>query len=142
MKYILIGAMLCLATSIFAQNIKDSVNTVETIPADSIYMIVEDMPEFPGGQRAMMEYISKNLKVSEIHLEEYPLYNEAFVSRFVVTKTGNIEKIEVKRTTNIPRLDSIYCDLIQNMPIWKPGTQNGKKVDVYYFLPIRARLQY
>lgn len=133
--------MLCLATSIFGQNIKDSVNTVETPPADSIYTIVENMPEFPGGQAAMMQYISKNLKVGEFDWDEYPIYNEAFVSRFVVTKTGNIDNIEVTKTTNIPRLDSIYCDLIQNMPIWKPGTHHGKKVDVYYHFPLRVRFQ-
>ncbi|NDV94156.1 energy transducer TonB [Dysgonomonas sp. 521] len=98
------------------------------------YMVVEVMPEFDGGTEAMMKYIRENLK--------YPQTTDAqgrVVLRFTVTKTGDIEDIRVLRSL-ATEFDNEAIRVIQSMPKWIPGKQNGVNVDVYYTLPVSFRL--
>lgn len=102
------------------------------------FTFVEQMPEFPGGQAKMMEYLSKN-----IHYPQEAIKNgvsgKVFV-RFIVTEAGNIEDVEVVRRVN-PLLDREAVRVVKSMPKWKPGKQNGKAVRVYYNLPVQFALQ-
>lgn len=102
------------------------------------FTFVEQMPEFPGGQAKMMEYLSKNIHYPQEAIKSGisgPVY-----LKFIVTEIGEIEQVEVVRKLN-PLLDREAVRVVKSMPKWKPGKQNGKAVRVYYTLPIRFALQ-
>jgi TonB family protein len=121
----------CLCSIIYAQ---------EKNKDDSVYIFVEKMPEFPGGEREMMSYISKKAKIPEnIDLS---IYGGGVFLNFVVTKAGKPEDIRIVRSSNIPEIDSVYVDVVKGMPNWTPGTQNGRKVNVRYNLRMSISLKY
>ena len=99
--------------------------------------VVEQMPEFPGGQEALMKFLSESVK--------YP--KEAFkdgvqgrvVVQFVVEKDGSISEVEVVKKVN-EHLDAEAVRVVNAMPKWKPGKQKGENVRVKYTLPISFRL--
>ena len=99
--------------------------------------VVEQMPEFPGGQEALMQFLRQEVK--------YP--KEAFkdgvqgrvVVQFVVEKDGSISEVEVVKKVN-EHLDAEAVRVVNAMPKWKPGKQKGENVRVKYTLPISFRL--
>lgn len=102
------------------------------------YTLVEQMPQFPGGEKVLMEYIAENLHYPTISAEN-GVQGKVYI-RFVVSAKGIVEEVEVLRS-----LDS-YCDkeamrVIATLPQWIPGKQNGRNVPVYYTLPIVFKLQ-
>lgn len=102
------------------------------------YTMVEQMPQYPGGPAELLKYIAKNLRYPVISQENG--IQGRVILRFVVTAQGNVEDIKVLRS-----LDS-YCDkeairVIQSLPKWIPGKQNGRNVPVYYTCPIVFKLQ-
>lgn len=97
------------------------------------FRTVEQMPQYPGGEAEMRAFILKNIKFPDI-AEESGLQGRIVV-RFVVDKTGNIRDAKVLRGMH-PEYDSAFLNVINTMPRWIPGKQNGKEVDVYYTLPI------
>jgi TonB family protein len=102
-----------------------------------IYEKVEKMPMYPGGVNELMIYLAKNIK--------YPADAQArgiqgrIIVRFVVTKEGKIEKTEILRSLD-PSCDKEALRVVNAMPQWTPGEQKGKKVSVYYTLPIVFKL--
>ena len=104
---------------------------------DTPFDVVEQMPEFPGGQEALMKFLSESVK--------YP--KEAFkdgvqgrvVVQFVVEKDGSISEVEVVKKVN-EHLDAEAVRVVNAMPKWKPGKQKGENVRVKYTLPISFRL--
>lgn len=117
----------------------------DTCRQDSVYVAAEQMPHFPGGETNMMRYISDSLRISkDIYLSaiDPSSYRESAVISFVVTKTGKLKDIKMERSTNISQIDSIYVDMMKKMPDWIPGSQNGRKVNVRYSLPIRIRIRF
>lgn len=136
MKNILISIYLCFfSVPIFCQEIHEK---------DTVYTIVDRLPEFPGGHNGMMEYINKNLVIKDLNMDiiNSSEYREMAVISFVVTKTGKLENIKMDRSSNAAQIDSIYIDLVKQMPEWLPGMDKGKKVNVQYMLPIRVRLRF
>lgn len=102
------------------------------------FVMVEQMPQFPGGESAMMQYIGANLKYPESAAKEN--IEGRVVLRFVVTKTGDIKDVSVIRSLD-SRCDEEAMRVVRAMPKWTPGKQGGKDVDVYYTLPVLYKLQ-
>ncbi len=116
--------------------------TTEKIPYDStkwegrIYDVVEQMPHFPGGQSAMMRYINENLRYPE-EAEQSDVVGRAVVS-FIVEPDGALSAIEITRSLD-PAFDRMALLVVQSMPRWVPGKQDGKPVRVRYNIPVSFR---
>lgn len=105
---------------------------------ETIFFIVETMPEFPGGERALRTFIAKNVRYPTI-ARENNIQGKVYV-RFVVTEAGAVDKVSVARGVD-PLLDAEAIRVVKNLPRWKPGEQRGKKVKVWYTVPINFQLQ-
>lgn len=103
-----------------------------------VFVTVEQMPQFPGGEAEMMNFINKNLKYP-IVAQESGIQGRVSI-RFVVRADGNIDEVEVLRGID-PSCDRAAVDVVKSMPKWTPGRQNGKNVAVYFNLPIVFRLK-
>lgn len=103
-----------------------------------IFDVVENMPEFPGGQAALMSYLSKNIKYPTIAQENGT--QGRVIVQFVVNKDGSIVDAVVARGVD-PYLDKEALRVINGMPKWKPGMQRNKPVRVKYTVPVMFRLQ-
>lgn len=110
----------------------------EVYADDEIFAVVEEMPSFPGGDAALMSYISKNIKYPSIATENG--IQGRVICTFVINRDGKVTNAEVIRSVD-PSLDKEALRVINNMPAWKPGKQRGKPVRVKYTLPIVFRLQ-
>ena len=102
------------------------------------FISVEQMPEFPGGQKALLKYLGSNVHYPVIAAENG--VQGRVVVRFVVSKTGEIGSVEI-----LQKLDR-SCDeeavrVIKSMPKWIPGKQNGVAVPVYFVVPVVFQLQ-
>ena len=105
----------------------------------TIFEVVEQMPEFPnGGQAGLMQYLAKNIKYPTIAQENGT--QGRVVVQFVVNKDGSIVDATVLRGVD-PYLDKEAIRVINSMPKWKPGMQRGKPVRVKYTVPVMFRLQ-
>ena len=102
-----------------------------------VHKYVAQMPEFPGGESALMEYLSKTVKYCPDALD-VGISGTVFVS-FVVWKDGGIRNISIKRSIS-DCLDKEVIRAVENMPRWNPGMQNGKKVNVEFVLPVTFKL--
>ncbi|MBL7888399.1 MAG: TonB family protein [Bacteroidia bacterium] len=107
--------------------------------ADSIIFVTDEMPEFPGGGIEMIKFISKNFNYPKSNLEQMPSTTKIYVE-FIVTKEGNIKDAKVKKGIN-PELDKEALRVINFMPQWKPGKQNGKPVNVKMNVPIQLEFK-
>jgi protein TonB len=103
-----------------------------------VFVIVEDMPVFPGGNAKLQSWINKRVKYPII-AQENGITGRVFIS-FVVNKVGNVEQVRVVRGVD-PSLDKEAVRVIKSMPKWKPGKQRGKAVKVSYTVPINFQLQ-
>ena len=101
-------------------------------------MVVEQMPEFPGGMAELMKFLSKNIKYPTI-AQENGIQGRVIV-QFVVNQDGSIVDPVVMRSVD-PYLDKEALRVISSMPKWKPGMQRGKAVRVKYTVPVTFRLQ-
>lgn len=101
------------------------------------FMVVEDMPEFPGGTAALLEYLQKNIKYPPI-CRENNIQGRVLI-QFIVNKDGSIVEPEVVRSVD-PYLDKEALRVISTMPNWKPGSQRGKAVRVKFTVPVNFRL--
>ncbi len=101
------------------------------------FVAVEQMPQFPGGEAAMQEFLAKNIKYPAIAAENG--IEGVVVVRFVVSKTGDIQDVEVLAPVD-RALDDEAKRVIKSMPKWIPGKQNGNNVAVYFTAPIRFKL--
>lgn len=105
----------------------------------TIFEVVEQMPEFPnGGMAGLMQFLSKNIKYPTI-AQENGTQGRVTV-QFVVNKDGSIVDAKVIRGVD-PYLDKEALRVIGTMPKWKPGMQRGKPVRVKYTVPVMFRLQ-
>ena len=104
-----------------------------------VFVVVETMPEFPGGQQALFKYLSENVKYPVIAQENG--IQGRVICQFVVNKDGSIVDVEVVRSGGDPSLDKEAIRVIKSMPNWKPGKQRGKAVRVKYTVPVNFKLQ-
>ena len=106
--------------------------------AQQIFTVVEEMPEFPGGQGELLKYLGKSIKYPVIAHENG--IQGRVICAFVVNRDGSIVDAEVLRGVD-PSLDKEALRVINSMPKWKPGKQRGKPVRVKYTVPVTFRLQ-
>ena len=105
---------------------------------DKVFEKVEDMPEFPGGEQAMMDFVSKNVVYPQ-EAQEKGISGRVFVS-FIVEKDGSVSNVKVMRGIG-GGCDEEAVRVISGLPKWKPGKMKGKPVRVSYMMPITFRLQ-
>jgi protein TonB len=122
----------------------DDINAVMPVDDKAIveevetFVVVEQMPEFPGGEKALFKWISKNLEYPQIAQENG--ITGTVVVTFVVDSNGKITLAKVIRGID-PSCDGEALRVINSMPNWKPGKQGGRAVRVYFTLPIKFVLQ-
>lgn len=117
------------ATTVTMNVVEDEQNATD----DKVFDVVENMPEFNGGMGALMQYLSDNIR----YPEEKDIQGRVIV-RFVVGKDGSISNAQVVKSVH-PSFDAEALRIINNMPKWIPGTQNGKPVNVKYVVPINFK---
>ena len=103
-----------------------------------VFDVVEEMPSFPGGQGALMQYLASNIKYPVV-AQENGVQGRVIVS-FVVERDGSISDVKVARSVD-PSLDREAQRVVKSMPRWSPGKQNGSTVRVKYTVPVVFRLQ-
>lgn len=103
-----------------------------------VFFIVEDMPEFPGGDLALRKYIANSIKYPVI-AQENGIQGKVYVT-FVVGKDGKVTNARIARGVD-PSLDKEALRVVNALPTWKPGKQRGKPVNVSYTVPINFVLQ-
>lgn len=108
-----------------------------TVNDSVVFEVVEDMPDFPGGQSALMQYLAKNIKYPAT-AHENGKQGRVIVS-FVVKKDGSISDVKTVRSVD-PYLDKEAERVISAMPNWKPGKQRGQAVNVRFTVPVTFRL--
>ena len=103
-----------------------------------VFDVVEQMPSFPGGPSALMQYLNSNIKYPVV-AEENGVQGRV-VCTFVVEKDGSITDVRVVKSVD-PSLDKEAIRVVKSMPKWIPGKQNGSAVRVKYTVPVTFRLQ-
>jgi protein TonB len=102
------------------------------------YVVVEEMPEFPGGDEALLKYITENTKYPEGSKNQK--IEGRVILRFCVTATGGVNQISILKGV-APDLDTEAIRVVQTLPKFKPGRQSGKDVNVWYMVPITFALK-
>ncbi len=119
-------------------DVKDQVvNTIIEKEDTKPFLIVEQMPEFPGGESEMYKYIYKNYKYPAI-ARENGIEGKIYI-QFVVNATGHVQDVQILRGLH-PSCDLEAVRVIKGMPSFKPGKQAGKAVPVQYSIPLSLTL--
>jgi periplasmic protein TonB len=109
-------------------------------PDDHIFTTPEQFPSFPGGEEKMMAFIKKNIRYPELE-RQAGISGTCYIT-FVVEKSGKIREAKILRgVPGGPGCDKEALRVINKMPKWKPGKQNGRKVRVQFNLPIKYTLK-
>ncbi len=108
-----------------------------TYEEDTVYQIVEQMPQYTGGEEAMMKYVAENIKYPQA-AKDKNIGGRVFVS-FVIEKDGSVNEVKVMRGIG-GGCDEEAVRVIKGMPKWKPGIQKGKPVRVSYMMPLNFKL--
>lgn len=104
---------------------------------EDVFTVVEEMPQFPGGDEARMKYLMENIKYPE-EARKNGIQGTVYVS-YVVEKDGSISNVKVLRGID-KECDEVAMNVIKNMPNWIPGKQRGQAVRVQFNMPIRFTL--
>ena len=116
----------------------DIVMEEEERETGEVFMIVEEMPEFPGGNAALMKYLANAVKFPVI-AQENGIQGRVYV-QFVISAKGEVTNAVILRGVD-SSLDKEALRVVQNMPKWKPGKQRNRPVRVSYTVPINFVLQ-
>ena len=112
--------------------------TVQSKVNDEVFDIVEIAPEFPGGVQELLKYLKDNIKYPQNAQDAKK--EGRVIAQFVVTTDGSVADVKIVRGV-YPSLDEEAIRVIKSMPKWKPGTQDGKPINVRYTLPVMFKLQ-
>jgi protein TonB len=105
-----------------------------------IYDVVEEPAEFPGGVQAMKDYLAANLKIPTV-AEELGINGKVYL-RFVVSETGSISNVSVKKgITDCPECDMEAVRVVKKMPKWEPAKNDGKVVNCWFTLPVAFKTE-
>ena len=118
--------------------VKTTKVTKKTGTTDKVYEVCEQMPTFPGGDAALMKYLSENVKYPALAIKAQE--QGRVVVSFTVEKDGAISDVKVARSVT-PSLDAEAVRAIKSMPKWSPGKQGGEFVRVKYNVPVTFRLK-
>ncbi len=123
----------------------DVVEVIETVKEEiqeeapqEVFVVVEEMPSFPGGDTELFKFIYDNIKYPELAKENN--IQGKVILRFCVTYKGTVDQVSVVRGVD-PSLDEEAIRVIKMLPLWKPGKQGGKPVNVWYSVPISFQLK-
>ena len=127
-------------------NFKERINDVKVEPEkpvvedkpEPIFKSVEQMPQFPGGEAALMKFLSSHINYPPMAAENN--VQGKVIVQFVVDKTGKVGEVAVVRSVD-KDLDHEAIRVCQALPKFAPGRQNGRPVSVWYTLPIQFKLQ-
>lgn len=143
LKALFVIPVATLAVSVFANGTNVSEMARETHPQTTtqtkIHDAVEEMPEFNGGQLAMMEFLMNNMKYPQAAVKAKQ-QGKAVVG-FVVRKDGTVSDVHITKSAGHAVLDEEAIRVVKAMPAWKPGKQKGEPVNVKYYVPITFRLK-
>ena len=117
--------------------IETTTSQTASVIQDSILTVTEKMPQFPGGDSALMTFICKKLHYPPI--DGCGIQGKVIIL-FIITKSGAVSHVEVLRSFD-PACDKEAITVIKKLPRWIPGEHNGKKVAVYYTIPIVFKLE-
>ena len=117
--------------------VKTTKVTKKTGTTDKVYEVCEQMPIFPGGDAAMMKYLSENVKYPALAIKAQE--QGRVVVSFTVEKDGAISDVKVARSVT-PSLDAEAVRVVKAMPKWTPGKQDGQLVRVRYNVPVSFKL--
>lgn len=110
----------------------------ELTTEEEVFFIVEEMPEFPGGEEALRNFIAQHIDYPDI-AQENGIQGKVYVT-FVVSPDGSVKNAKIARGVD-PVLDQEALRVVNTMPRWSPGKQRGKAVNVAYTVPISFKLQ-
>lgn len=113
-------------------------STAQTKKNNMVFDVVEVMPQFPGGQIAMLKYIMENIKYPEQAMKE-GIQGRVAVS-FIVEKDGRVSNVRLLHSVQ-SALDKEAIRVVKSMPKWTPGKHNGKPVRVRFNLPVMFKLK-
>jgi TonB family protein len=105
---------------------------------DTTFFPYEEMPEFPGGESAMIRFLTSNIQYPPDAREKK--ITGRVVLKFVVTVRGTIDSIEILKSV-YPSIDKEAMRVIKEMPPWTPGKHEGQPVSVWYTFPIAFKLE-
>ena len=105
---------------------------------EQVFTAVEQMPQFPGGDVALMKYLNENINYPQVAMENG--VQGRVIVQFVVTKNGTIGEVKIIRSVDRD-LDKEAVRLCKSLPKFIPGKMNGQAVNVWYTLPITFKLQ-
>lgn len=118
--------------AVVAEEVKENVDDAEP------FVVVEEMPMFPGGETELLKYISDHTQYPEV-AKENNIQGKVIV-RFCVTSKGGVDKVEILKSVD-PELDKEAIRVVKTLPAFKPGKQGGKPVPVWYMVPINFTLK-
>ena len=142
---ILMVAITCVACTKSAgnQSVLDETSaepaTISNDTIEQIYMVVEQMPEFPGGMGELMKYLGDNIKYPSKAQDNQ--WEGRTICQFVVEKDGSISSAEIVKSSGYQLLDVEAMRVVLNMPNWSSGKQNGDSVRVKFTLPVTFKLR-
>lgn len=105
-----------------------------SLDENAVFMVVEKMPEYPGGVQAMMQFLSDNIKYPKDAQEK--AIEGRVICQFIVEKDGSIVEVTIASSSGNASLDKEAIRVVQSMPKWKPGLQKGEPVRVKFTVPI------
>jgi TonB family protein len=111
---------------------------VNTTDGNEIFVMVEKMPSFPGGDAGLMEFINSNIQYPEV-ARVNGIQGSVFVM-FYITSNGKVENVKILKGAD-PALDAEALRVVSMLPDWTPGSQDGKNVNVWIQLPITFQLK-
>ena len=117
--------------------VKTNKTTKKSGANDKVYVVVEQMPSFPGGDSALLKYLFENIKYPMSALKAQK--QGRVMVRFTVEKDGAISDVKVARSVT-PSLDAEAVRVVKAMPKWTPGKQDGQLVRVRYNVPVSFKL--
>jgi periplasmic protein TonB len=118
--------------AVVAEEVKENVDDAEP------FVVVEEMPMFPGGEAELLKYIADHTQYPEV-AKENNIQGKVIV-RFCVTSKGGVDKVEILKSVD-PELDKEAIRVVKTLPAFKPGKQGGKPVPVWYMVPINFTLK-
>ena len=143
LKALLVIPVATLAVSVFAngKNVSETAKEPhpQTTTQTKIHDAVEEMPEFNGGQLAMMEFLMNNMKYPQAAVKAKQ-QGKAVVG-FVIRKDGTVSDVHITKSAGYAVLDEEAIRVVKAMPAWKPGKQKGEPVNVKYSVPITFKLK-
>jgi hypothetical protein len=127
--------------SIFAQQVEKCENCIclNKLKPIKTYDIlkIDKKPEFPGGDRALLTYVANNVKYSVADIEDM---QTTIYAKFVIDTSGKVSEACILRPlyeNRFTELEKEFLRILMDMPKWKPGEHNGKKVAVWFIIPLR-----